>query len=81
MTPFSAIPETGERLKNFWGYSPLSFFAPKAGYSSDIGQPAAVSSATWLRPCTGQALRLFSIWSSTIRRGRLRRADHQFQGH
>ncbi|MDH3327765.1 MAG: glycogen debranching protein GlgX [Desulfobulbaceae bacterium] len=25
-------PVTGEKLKNFWGYSPLSFFAPKAGY-------------------------------------------------
>ena len=32
-------PFTGERLKNFWGYSPLSFFAPKAGYcSSAAGQ-------------------------------------------
>jgi glycogen operon protein len=27
-------PLTGERLKNFWGYSPLSFFAPKSGYCS-----------------------------------------------
>ncbi len=27
-------PETGEKLKNYWGYSPLSFFAPKAAYSS-----------------------------------------------
>jgi len=26
-------PATGERLKNFWGYSPLSFFAPKAAYA------------------------------------------------
>lgn len=26
-------PETGERLKNFWGYSPLAFFAPKASYA------------------------------------------------
>ena len=25
-------PFTGEELKNFWGYSPLSFFAPKGGY-------------------------------------------------
>ena len=25
-------PFTGENLKNFWGYSPLSFFAPKGGY-------------------------------------------------
>lgn len=26
-------PFTGERLKNFWGYSPISFFAPKAAYA------------------------------------------------
>lgn len=32
-------PSTGERLKNYWGYSPLSFFAPKAGYCSDPSQP------------------------------------------
>ena len=25
-------PFTGERMKNYWGYSPLSFFAPKSGY-------------------------------------------------
>ena len=25
-------PFTGEQLKNYWGYSPLSFFAPKSGY-------------------------------------------------
>jgi isoamylase len=27
-------PETGERLLNYWGYSPVGFFAPKAGYAS-----------------------------------------------
>lgn len=27
-------PETGERLKDFWGYDPLCFFAPKASYAS-----------------------------------------------
>jgi len=26
-------PLTGERLRNFWGYSPISFFAPKASYA------------------------------------------------
>ncbi len=26
-------PQTNERLLNFWGYSPLAFFAPKAGYA------------------------------------------------
>ncbi len=28
-------PVTGEKLKNFWGYSTIAFFAPKASYSSD----------------------------------------------
>ncbi len=35
-------PETGERLLNFWGYSPISFFAPKAGYAADPTPGAAV---------------------------------------
>ena len=26
-------PETGRPLKNFWGYSPLAFFAPKASFA------------------------------------------------
>ena len=29
-----ADPDTGGRLKNFWGYDPLGFFAPKASYAS-----------------------------------------------
>ena len=28
-------PLTGERLCNFWGYDPISFFAPKGGYTSN----------------------------------------------
>ena len=28
-------PLTGERLLNYWGYSSISFFAPKASYASD----------------------------------------------
>jgi glycogen operon protein len=28
-------PATGELLTNFWGYSPLSFFAPKASYAAE----------------------------------------------
>ncbi len=28
-------PKTGEPLLNFWGYDPVSFFAPKANYASD----------------------------------------------
>jgi glycogen operon protein len=31
-------PVTGELLKNYWGYSPLSFFAPKAAYAARAGQ-------------------------------------------
>lgn len=28
-------PRTGARMKNYWGYSTIGFFAPKASYSSD----------------------------------------------
>jgi isoamylase len=28
------VPETGETLLNYWGYSPVTFFAPKAGYAA-----------------------------------------------
>jgi isoamylase len=31
-------PLTGEILPNYWGYSPLSFFAPKAAYAARAGQ-------------------------------------------
>ena len=27
-------PQTGESLKNYWGYSTIGFFAPKAGYAA-----------------------------------------------
>ncbi|ACY16936.1 glycogen debranching protein GlgX [Haliangium ochraceum] len=27
-------PETGDHLKNYWGYSTIGFFAPKAGYAA-----------------------------------------------
>jgi len=30
-------PQTGETLKNYWGYDPVAFFAPKASYSSSKG--------------------------------------------
>jgi glycogen operon protein len=36
-------PRTGVRLLNFWGYSPVSFFAPKAGYGSDPSPGAAAA--------------------------------------
>jgi glycogen operon protein len=31
-------PVTGEPLRNFWGYAPLSYFAPKASYAANPGQ-------------------------------------------
>jgi glycogen operon protein len=31
-------PTTGEQLKNYWGYAPLSFFAPKASYAAHADQ-------------------------------------------
>jgi len=30
-------PQTGERLRNYWGYDPVVFCAPKASYSSSGG--------------------------------------------
>ncbi len=35
-------PATGERLLDFWGYNPLSFFAPKLSYSSATNSLSAV---------------------------------------
>jgi glycogen operon protein len=33
--PVATNPITGEPLRNFWGYQPLAFFAPKASYAAD----------------------------------------------
>jgi len=30
-------PQTGVSLRNYWGYDPVAFFAPKASYSSNTG--------------------------------------------
>jgi isoamylase len=30
-------PQTGKPLRNYWGYDPVAFFAPKASYSSEGG--------------------------------------------
>ena len=38
---FRRNPATGERLLNYWGYSPVSFFAPKASYAADATPGAA----------------------------------------
>lgn len=34
---------TGEQLLNYWGYSPVSFFAPKAGYAVGEGAGSEVN--------------------------------------
>ena len=36
-------PKTGERLKNFWGYSTMAFFAPKASYAANSAPGACVT--------------------------------------
>lgn len=36
---FRRNPITGALLKNYWGYSPLAFFAPKASYAYVDGEP------------------------------------------
>lgn len=33
--PTQVNPETGERLRDFWGYNPLGFFAPHRGYYTE----------------------------------------------
>ncbi len=38
LEPAQRHPATGELLKNYWGYAPLSFFAPKASLAARAGQ-------------------------------------------
>ena len=33
-------PDTGEQLRNYWGYSPIAFFAPKAAYAANLEHKA-----------------------------------------
>ncbi|MDR0383592.1 MAG: glycogen debranching protein GlgX [Spirochaetaceae bacterium] len=40
---YAINPSTGERLKNYWGYSTVGFFAPKGSYSFDRNTGAQVS--------------------------------------
>jgi isoamylase len=35
-------PLTGERLVDFWGYNPISFFSPNASYASETGEDGAI---------------------------------------
>ena len=63
-------------LVNYWGYAPVSFFAPHQAYSSRrIRSARWMSFATWSRHCTGRELRSFSTWSSTILRKATTRPD------
>jgi len=36
-------PYTGERLRDLWGYQPIGFFAPKAGYAASVAEGGAVA--------------------------------------
>jgi len=36
-------PYTGKRLKNYWGYAPVAYFAPHLGYACQNGAQAAVN--------------------------------------
>ena len=41
-------PLTGERLKNYWGYNPIAFGAPKAAYAVNPSGPSpGTSFAAW----------------------------------
>lgn len=40
---FRRNPKTGQLLSNYWGYSPLAFFAPKAAYAFVDGEPHPAS--------------------------------------
>ena len=35
-------PRTGDRMKNYWGYSTVNFFSPKAGFAADKRPGACV---------------------------------------
>ena len=36
-------PLTGEKLRNFWGYNPIAFCAPKAAYAQQPGAVGALA--------------------------------------
>ncbi len=47
-------PDTGELLLNYWGYSTVGFFAPKAGYAAtgQFGMQVRRVQERWSRSCT-----------------------------
>jgi glycogen operon protein len=51
---FDALAAPAGRT-NYWGYQPISFFAPHAAYSSQAGRsPRSTTSATWSRRSIGR---------------------------
>ena len=52
---------------NYWGYAPVSFFAPASRRTARARTRSARSTnfATWSRPCIAPVSKSFSTWSST----------------
>ena len=78
MPIFQFDPQEG----NYWGYMPLSFFAPHHAYGSrpeDCDQHNAFRA--WSRRSTPRTSRSSSTWSTTTRRRRPARAGLQLQGN
>jgi glycogen operon protein len=42
---FLKNPRTGENLSNYWGYSPIAFFAPKTAYACQETEPCPSSNS------------------------------------
>lgn len=55
-------PETGERLKNYWGYSPLLWMAPKAAYAEHPQQVSNEFQAL-VNDCHGHGL---EVWLDVV---------------
>jgi glycogen operon protein len=58
-------PQTGERLKNYWGYDPINFFAPKASYASACAH-GAVGSRTDCQSFRQDATGTGTDWQSVL---------------
>ena len=52
-------PQTGQPLRNYWGYDPVAFFAPKASYIAvrEVWASRSWSSRKWSGPFTRPASR------------------------
>ena len=60
-------PTTGELLLNYWGYSTVGFFAPKAGYAATgkLRHAGRRAEGAGQGSCTRTASRSSSTWCST----------------